>query len=101
MNVFIDRVHRFIKPFREQGNPGIKKLNKMESLDTLIQNQEIHLNELESLKRSLRSTPSSSGPEKVDEKSEEIKTTLEQIDQEIENVYRELSVLKIRRLMNA
>jgi len=36
----------------------------------------------------------------VDEKSEEIQTTLEQIDQEIENIYREISVLKIRRLMN-
>jgi len=72
----------------------------MESLDTLIKNQEIHLNELENLKRSLRSTSSSNGPEKVDEKPEEIKTTLKQIDQEIDNVYRELSVLKIRRLMN-
>ncbi len=73
----------------------------MESLDALIQNQEIHLNELENLKRSLRSTPSSNGSDKVDEKSEEIKTTLEQIDQEIENIYREISILKIRRLMNA
>jgi len=73
----------------------------MECLDTLIQNQEIHLNELENLKRSLSSTPPSNGSEKVDEKSEEIQTTLEQIDQEIENIYREISVLKIRRLMNA
>ena len=73
----------------------------MESLDTLIQNQEIHLNELENLKRSLRSRSSSGGSEKVDEKPEEIQTTLKQIDQEIENVYKELSVLKIRRLMNA
>jgi len=72
----------------------------MESLDALIQNQEIHLNELENLKRSLSSTPPCNGPEKVDEKSEEIQTTLEQIDQEIENIYREISVLKIRRLMN-
>ncbi len=73
----------------------------MESLDTLIQNQEIHLNELENLKRSLSSTTPCNGPEKVDKKSEEIQTTLEQIDQEIENIYREISVLKIRRLMNA
>jgi hypothetical protein len=36
----------------------------------------------------------------VDEKDEDIQTTLEQIDQEIETIYREISVLKIRRLMN-
>ncbi len=82
-------------------NPPPQKMTKMESLDALIQNQEIHLNELENLKRSLRSAHSSNDTEKVDEKSEEIETTLEQIDQEINNIYREISILKIRRLMNA
>ncbi|GEM_PF-4884022 len=73
----------------------------MESLNTLIQNQESHLNELENLKRSLKSGSPFNGTEKMDEKSEEIQATLQQIDQEIENIYREISILKIRRLMNA
>ena len=69
---------------------------KMEYLDKQIHNQENHLNELENLKRSLTLRKS----ERTIEEKCEINTTLEQIDQEIETIYREISVLRIRRLMN-
>ena len=69
----------------------------MENLQELILNQETHLNELENLKRTLTVCNS----EKAIEKSNDIKTTLEQIDREIETIYKEISVLRIRRLMDA
>lgn len=68
----------------------------MENLDERIVNQESHLNELENLKRSL----TVNAPERAKEESKDIKTTMEQIDREIETIYREISVLRIRRLMN-
>ena len=69
----------------------------MNNLEELIFNQESHLSELENLKRTLTVFNS----ERAIEKSNYIKTTLEQIDREIETIYREISVLRIRRLMNA
>ena len=69
---------------------------KMENLDKQIHNQENHLNELENLKRSLTLKTS----ERTIAEKSEINTTLEQIDQEIETIYKEISVLRIRRLMN-
>ena len=69
----------------------------MNNLEELIFNQESHLSELENLKRTLTVCNS----ERAIEESNDIKTTLEQIDREIETIYREISVLRIRRLMNA
>jgi len=69
----------------------------MDNLEELIFNQESHLSELENLKRTLMVCNS----ERAIEESNDIKTTLEQIDREIETIYREISVLRIRRLMNA
>lgn len=74
----------------------------MENLDDLIHNQENHLNELENLKRSIKENISVRLPDKLQQNiSPETESELEQINEEIENIYREISVLKIRKMMNA
>lgn len=82
--------------------PIYPKSEIMENLDDLIHNQENHLNELENLKRSIKENISVRLPDKLQQNiSPETESELEQINEEIENIYREISVLKIRKMMNA